>query len=107
MVNLDLHVEFQPQDDLLCTIDHATRECNGVKLTADNQISDGRLTKMQAAKFKKVGDFNYLVYVSKNHFNLTSAKHVNQREIMATLQVYTSNYQEPAFSIDLPTSSFV
>ena len=23
--NLDLHVEFQPQDDVLCTVDHATR----------------------------------------------------------------------------------
>ena len=44
--NLDLHVEFQPQDDVLCTVDHATRQCNGVKLTTDSELTNGKFTSI-------------------------------------------------------------
>ena len=44
MQNMDLHIEFQPADDVLCTIDHTMRQCNGVRLTADRASTGGRMT---------------------------------------------------------------
>jgi hypothetical protein len=44
MVNLDLHVEFQLKDDVICTVDHTMRQCNGVRLTEDSLSSNGRIT---------------------------------------------------------------
>ena len=34
--DLDLHVEFQPTDSVLCDVDSYSRQCNGVQLTADS-----------------------------------------------------------------------
>ena len=38
-------------------------------MTIDRSISDGAITTMQAIKFDYVGDFNYLVYMSRSSFN--------------------------------------
>lgn len=79
MQNLDLHVEFQPQDDVLCTVDHAMRQCNGVKLTSDSLSTDDRVTQIQAAKLDYIGDFDYLIYASRNKYNMTNTNTVNTR----------------------------
>jgi len=73
MQNMDLHVQFQAAEDVLCTVDHTMRQCNGVRLTADRASSGGKLTSVQAAKFDYIGDFNYLVYASRNKNNLATS----------------------------------
>jgi hypothetical protein len=102
MQNLDLHVEFQPQDDVLCTVDHAMRQCNGVKLTADSLSTDDRVTQVQAAKFDYIGDFNYLIYASRNKYNMTNTNTVNTRQLIATLRIYSPRHDEAIFTVELP-----
>jgi len=64
--DLDLHVEFQPTDTVKCIVDHTLRQCNGVKLITDSLYTDGEVKNIQAIKFDKLGDFNYMVYASRN-----------------------------------------
>ena len=64
--NLDLHVEYQASDTVMCSIDYASRQCNGVKMTADSFSTDNRVSTIQAIKFDKLGDFNYMVYASRS-----------------------------------------
>jgi len=68
------------------------RQCNGVRLTADNAITEGKLVSTQAAKFDFVGDFNYLIYASRNKFNLTTAKNVNSKELVGNLKIYAPRH---------------
>lgn len=35
-------------------------------LTTDNYMTDGLVQTIQALKFNKVGDFNYMIYASRN-----------------------------------------
>lgn len=44
--NLDLHVEFQPSDSVICRVDYLMRQCNGVQLTGDNYLVDNKYTTM-------------------------------------------------------------
>ena len=64
--NLDLHVEFQPSDTSLCNVDFSQRQCNGVKLTQDSYDTDSQFVTVQAIKFEKIGDFDYMVYSRRN-----------------------------------------
>jgi hypothetical protein len=41
--DLDLSVEFQAGDTVLCTVDSTMRQCNGVKLVTDKLYSDGSI----------------------------------------------------------------
>jgi len=100
--NLDLHIEFQPEDDLLCTVDHAMRQCNGIKMTMDSLSSEGRVIQIQAAKLDVIGDFNYIVYASKSTFNLTNKAQATQRPIIAQLQVFSPHHKHAVYSINMP-----
>jgi len=100
--NLDLHVEFKPSEDVLCTVDTATRQCNGAKLTADSQITNGVLTSIQAVKLSKVGNFDYLIWASQNKFNLTTINETRKKTLFGSLKVYAPHHSEPIFSVNLP-----
>ena len=64
--SLDLHVEFKASDTVMCNVDYTQRQCNGVKMTADSFITDNKMSTVQAIKFDKVGDFEYMVYASRS-----------------------------------------
>jgi len=64
--DLDLHVEFQPTDSILCNVDFTMRSCNGVTLTTDKLSTNGKITTIQVAKFDKIGDFDYMVYAERS-----------------------------------------
>jgi hypothetical protein len=64
--NLDLHVEFKVSDTVICNVDYTERQCNGVKMTADSFITDNKMSTVQAIKFDKLGDFEYMVYASRS-----------------------------------------
>mmetsp|Transcript_30501 Transcript_30501/g.46748 ORF Transcript_30501/g.46748 Transcript_30501/m.46748 type:complete len:217 (+) Transcript_30501:1171-1821(+) len=100
--SLDLHVEFQPQDDVLCAVDHALRQCNGVKLASDVISTGGRLTNVQATKFDFIGDFNYLIYTSRNKFTKTSIDKVKAQQLTAQLKIYSPRHSHAVYEADLP-----
>ena len=102
MENLDIHVEFQPQDDVLCTVDHSMRQCNGVKLTADSASTGGRLVQTQAVKFDYLGDFDYLVYASRNKYNLTTSNTINTRSLVANIKIFSPRHTEAIYEVDMP-----
>ena len=58
-------MQFQPDSDIECTVDHAMRQCGGVRMTTDKLITNGMITTIQAIKFDSIGDFNYLMYTSR------------------------------------------
>lgn len=64
--NLNLHVEFQPSETIMCNVDTLLRQCNGVKLTTDKYSSGDTIKSIQALKFDHIGDFQYMIYASRN-----------------------------------------
>ena len=102
MHNLDLHVEFQPREDVLCTVDYATRQCNEVQLTADSEMTNGKITQMQAIKFNSLGDFNYLIYASTNTFNMTTTNIKNRKPIIGNLKLYGAHHSDAIYEVDFP-----
>ena len=60
--DLDLRVQFQPSDTVLCEVDFSLRQCNGVRMTADALVDKDSFKTIQAVKFDEIGDFNYMVY---------------------------------------------
>jgi len=101
--DLDLHVEFQPADTVKCTVDSTFRQCNGVKLTTDRFYSEDSIKHVQAAKFDRIGDFNYMVYASrtKNMVAKTAEKSKNV-QIEATLSVFSPHHKEAVYEVSLP-----
>ena len=63
--DLDLRVDYQTSESILCKVDFATRQCSGVKLTADPLLDDEHFSDVQAIKFDRIGDFNYMVYAER------------------------------------------
>ena len=63
---MDLHAEFIPTESVKCTVDTSQRQCSGVVLTSDSYMTNGLVKTIQALKFSKVGDFNYMIYTSRN-----------------------------------------
>ena len=60
------------------------------------------MTQVQAAKFDYIGDYNYLIYASRNKYNMTHADSVNERQITATLRIYAPHHNQPVFEAELP-----
>lgn len=81
------------------------RQCNGVRLSSDRSSSDGKLTSVQAAKFDFIGDFNYLIYASRNHYNLTTKNPTKQRELVASLKIYSPRHNQAVYEVELPFSN--
>jgi hypothetical protein len=103
MQNLDLHVEYQASDTVMCTVDYSNRQCNGVKMTADSFITDNRMSTVQAIKFDKIGDFNYMVYASRALQTVENADaSIKNMELEATLQIYSPRHSDPVYQVDLP-----
>lgn len=86
----------------MCTVDYTMRQCNGVELTTDKISSDGKITQIQAAKFNKVGDFNYMVYASRNKEVDKGNKGAKNTELLATLQIYSPRHKGPVYEVYLP-----
>jgi hypothetical protein len=89
---LDLHVEFKASDTVLCTVDYTNRQCNGVKMTADSFITDNKLSTVQAIKFDKIGDFEYMVYASRSIQTVPNPGGA----------IKNSELEAPVYSVDLP-----
>ena len=60
--DLDLHVEFVASQTLLCKTDFTMKSCGGVKYMQDSV--EGGHKGADVIKFEKIGDFQYLVYIS-------------------------------------------
>ena len=103
MQNLDLHVEYQASETVMCTIDFTNRQCNGVKMTADSFITDNRMSTVQAIKFDKIGDFDYMVYASRSLQTVENTDNaIKNMELEATLQIYSPRHSDPVYQVDLP-----
>ena len=87
----------------MCSVDFASRQCNGVKMTADSFSTDNRVSTIQAIKFDKLGDFNYMVYASRS-LQTVEASENNQRNsaLEATLQIFSPRHSEPLYQVELP-----
>ena len=83
--DLDLHVEFQPSDTVLCNVDFTMRSCNGVTLTTDSLSTNGKITTIQVAKFDKIGDFDYMVYAERSLKRMPNKKDIKDKPIEATI----------------------
>lgn len=59
-------MEFQASETSVCNVDFSQRQCNGVKLTQDSYDTDSQFVTVQAVKFDKIGDFDYMVYSKRN-----------------------------------------
>jgi len=42
--DLDLHIEFEASETIMCNVDFTMRQCNGVKLTTDSLITENKIT---------------------------------------------------------------
>lgn len=102
MQNLDLHVMFQASDTVKCQVDHTMRQCNGVRLSADEFSSESKLQQIEAVKFDKVGDFNYMVYASRTKKVEANPNHIQDSPLLATLQIFSPRHQGPVYEVNLP-----
>ena len=86
----------------MCHVDHTSRQCNGVRMTADNFVSKDMYTTINAVKFDRIGDFDYMVY-SRRSINsiFNNGAHKNS-ELMAKLQIYAPRHQVPVYEVNLP-----
>lgn len=83
---LDLKTEFQPSETVLCDVGFSMRQCNGVKLTSDQIVDGNRFATVQAIKFDRLGDFNYMVYTKRSMRNVTANPQLDRdMELLATL----------------------
>jgi hypothetical protein len=57
-----MHVEFVASRDIYCKVDFSMRACGGVRYMSDT--IQGGDHGADAIKFERVGDYQYLVYVS-------------------------------------------
>ena len=99
---LDLHVEFEASDTVKCNVDYTMRQCNGVKMTADNFITDNKLTTVQAIKFDKIGDFEYMVYASRDVKTQENTQGIKNMELQASLSIYSPRHSQPIYTVELP-----
>lgn len=60
--DLDIHVEFIASSEIVCNVDFSMRSCGGVRYMSDT--IQGGDHGADSIKFEKVGDYQYLVYVS-------------------------------------------
>lgn len=100
--NLDLHVEFQPSDTSLCNVDFSQRQCNGVKLTQDSYDTDSQFVTVQAIKFDKIGDFDYMVYSKRNIKRYQSSGKERSQQVLAHMEVYSPEHPGPVYEVNLP-----
>jgi len=63
--DLDLHVEFVASPTISCKCDFSMRQCGGVRLLSDNV--GGGDKGSDVIQFDYIGDFQYIVYVSRFH----------------------------------------
>lgn len=87
---------------MLCTVDHATRDCNGVSVTMDSELSEGKVKQSQAIKLSKLGNFPYLIYVSLNNFDKSTTSIHHSRDLMANLKIYSNDHNDALFTVDMP-----
>jgi hypothetical protein len=99
---LDLHVEFQPTETIKCTVDRFSRDCNGVKLTADQYYSMGAVSHIQAAKLDYLGDFDYMVYASRSKVVEAKTAASKNIQIEAILQVFSPHHKQAVYEVSLP-----
>jgi len=78
------------------------RNCNGVTLTTDSLVSEGKLTTVQVAKFDKVGDFDYMIYAERSMKRMPNVDKVKQMELEATVQIYAPGHPGPMYTVELP-----
>lgn len=96
-------MEFKVSDTVVCNVDYTERQCNGVKMTADSFITDNKMSTVQAIKFDKIGDFEYMVYASRSLQTVDNAdSKIKNMELEATLSIYSPRHDEPVYSVDLP-----
>lgn len=65
-------------------------------------MSAGKVTQIQAAKFDKIGDFNYMVYASRNKKSEVNSKKVKNQELIATMQIFAPRHSDPVYEVNLP-----
>ena len=78
------------------------RQCNGVRLSADEFSSDNKLQQIEAVKFDKVGDFNYMVYASRTKKVVSNHNHLQDSPLLATLQIFSPRHIGPVYEVNLP-----
>jgi hypothetical protein len=72
-------------------------------MTADSFITDNKMSTVQAIKFDKIGDFEYMVYASRSIQTVENAEaKIKNMELEATLSIYSPRHDEPVYSVDLP-----
>lgn len=100
--NLDLHIEFQPSETSLCNVDFSERQCNGVRLTQDSYDTDSQFVTVQAAKFDKIGDFDYMIYSKRNIQKYQGTGKERQQQVLGQLQIFSPEHAGPVYEINLP-----
>ena len=65
-------------------------------MTADSFITDNKMSTVQAIKFDKIGDFEYMVYASRSLQTVdNSDSKIKNMELEATLSIYSPRHDEP------------
>jgi hypothetical protein len=84
-------------------VDYTERQCNGVKMTSDSFYTDNKMSTVQAIKFDKIGDFEYMVYASRSIQTVNNTKDlIKNMELEATLSIYSPRHDEAVYTVDLP-----
>lgn len=58
-----MHVEFIASPEILCKVDFSMRACAGVRYMTDTYQGGDR--GADAVRFDKIGNYQYLVYISQ------------------------------------------
>ena len=57
---------------------------------------------MQAVKFDKIGDFDYMVYSKRNINKFAATGKERNQQVMAHLQVFSAEHAGPVYEVNLP-----
>ena len=49
-----------------------------------------------------MGDFDYLVYASRNKYNLTTTNTINTRSLVANIKIFSPRHTEAIYEVDMP-----
>lgn len=99
-IDLDLNAIFPLSNNNICHVFYGNTECLGVKYSKDSKTGSLENNGIEIIDINILGSYQYTIYVTL--YGVFSNQPLYQSK--ANLSLYTANFQEPVFSIDINNS---
>ena len=98
--DLDLHAKFDVGEKSKCHVFFGRPYCLGVKLNKD--VKEGGHSGAESIVVNELGNYKYIIFVGnfKSSFGPSSLQ-----TSQAVVSMYSANFFEPIFSINIPNTS--